>query len=270
MNNTGIYGIIGDDINYSLSPVIYRKLFEWKQIDAVYNIFNLKQAELASFVGAVRLLGLNGFNVTTPHKRRILEHIDKADRLTKLTQSANLVINRGGKLYAYNTDFQGVKQSIESLLKYDVKGGNVAVLGSGGAAQTVYYYLVRCSPARITVYHHSPERLLRFGAYARTLQRFTHYRAAIMDGLIDMSTGCDLCINCTPTPLTDLIVGKSIDRIKRIFELRYGEYPLLKRGHIRGDYMLAVQAAASFEAMTGIRVNVTRVVKIINEVLKRD
>jgi shikimate dehydrogenase len=270
MNNTQIYGIIGDGIDYSLSPAIYRELFARKRVNAVYNIFNIKAESLEQFVSAARLLDLSGFNVTIPHKRRVLQYVDKIDRLAALTQSANLVVNRKGLLHAYNTDLQGVKQSIEQGLKYDVKGCDVVMIGSGGAAQTVYYYLVGRRPKRITVHHRSPERLLRFGVYARGLPRFAQYRGALIDSTADLPGDCDLCINCTPAPLTDLLAEDAIDRMRRIFELRYGDYPLLKRKHLRGNLMLAVQAAATFQIMTGIVVSSTSIMRTIEESLAHD
>ena len=145
----------------------------------------------------------------------------------------------------------------------DVRGANIAVIGSGGAAQTAYYYLVSHGARSHHVYHRSPASLLRFGSFVRRLPRPSSYRPALLEEAIDDLGGCDLCINCTPAPITDLVEAATIKRIKRIFELRYGNYDLVKRAHLRGNYMLAVQAVRNFKIMTGQEVTVNRVLKII-------
>jgi shikimate dehydrogenase len=268
--NTPIYGIIGIDIGYSLSPAIYQKLFEQKNIRAIYNVFDLQNSDLNDFIKSARLLPLAGFNVTIPHKRAILPLLDRLDFVAEQTQSANLVINRKGVLHGYNTDYEGIRQSIENRLKVTVRGGNVAIIGSGGGSQTAYYYLVSHGARAIHVYHRSPASLLRFGAFVRRLPRPSSYRPALLEDAIDDLAGCDLCINCTPAPITDLADRSVLKKVARIFELRYGSYDLVKRAHLRGNYMLAVQAVKNFKIMTGQEVTANRVLRIIDGGLRDD
>ena len=268
--NTPIYGIIGSEIGYSLSPTIYNELFARKHVCAIYNVFDLQNSDLNDFIKSVRLLPLAGFNVTIPHKRAILPLLDRLDFVAEQTQSANLVINRKGMLQGYNTDYEGIRQSIENRLKVSVRGANVAIIGSGGVAQTTYYYLVSHGARAIHVYHRSPASLLRFGAFVRRLPRPSSYRPALLEEAIDDLSGCDLCINCTPAPITDLADKSVIRRVKKILELRYGNYDLVKRAHLRGNYMLAVQAVRNFKIMTGQEVTVNRVLKIIDGALHHD
>jgi shikimate dehydrogenase len=262
--NTSIYGIIGNGIDYSLSPVIYRELFALKNIAAIYNVFNVPDSDLEDFVRSARLLPLAGFNVTIPHKRAMVLLLDRSDRIVKQTGAVNLVINRKGRLIGYNTDYEGLRQSIEVRLRFDVKGARVAVLGSGGSAQTLYYYLASRGARSISVYHRSRASLLHFGKFVRRLLKQSAYRAALMDNLIDDLGDCDLCANCTPAPITELVETAAIKKVRRIFELRYGDYPLLKRAHLLGNYMLAVQAAQNFKIMTGQAVTTNRVMRIID------
>jgi shikimate dehydrogenase len=268
--NTPIYGIIGTDIGHSLSPTIYQELFEQKDIRAIYNIFDLRNSDLSDFIKSARLLPLAGFNVTIPHKRAIISLLDRLDFVAEQTQSANLVINRKGVLHGYNTDYEGIRQSIESRLRLVVRGANVAIIGSGGGAQTAYYYLVSHGARAIHVYHRSPASLLRFGSFVRRLPRPSSYRPALLEDAIDDLTGCDLCINCTPVSITDLADRTVLKRVARIFELRYGNYDLIKRAHLRGNYMLAVQAIRNFKVMTGQEVTANRVLKIIDGALRDD
>lgn len=268
--NTPIYGIIGADIGYSLSPTIYHELFAQRQICAIYNVFELQSSDLGDFITSVRLLPISGFNVTIPHKRAILPLLDRLDFVAEQTQSVNLVINRKGRLQGYNTDYEGIRQSIENRLRVSVRGVNVAIIGSGGTAQTAYYYLVSHGARAIHVYHRSPASLLRFGSFIRRLTRPSSYRPALLEEAIDNLGSCDLCINCTPAPILDVVDRSVIKRVKTIFELRYGNYDLVKRAHLRGNYMLAVQAVRNFKIMTGQEVTVNRVLKTIDGVLHHD
>jgi shikimate dehydrogenase len=268
--NTPIYGIIGNGIGYSLSPVIYSALFAQLKIDAVYNTFELPHSQLGEFIKAVCLLPLAGFNVTIPHKRAILPLLDGLDFVAERTQSVNLVVNRKGKLQGYNTDYEGIRQSIESRLKLSVRGLDVAVIGSGGAAQTAYYYLVSHGARVIHVFHRSPTSLLRFGSYVRRLPRPATYRPALIERAIDDLPHCELLINCTPAPVSVIADPSALKNAKRVFELRYGNYDLVKRAHLRGNYMLAAQAVRNFKIITGQDVTVNRVLRIIDEALRHD
>jgi shikimate dehydrogenase len=268
--NTPIYGIIGADIGYSLSPLIYTELFTQKNVRAIYNIFELHDPDLNDFIKSVRLLPIAGFNITIPYKRAILPLLDRLDFVVEQTQSANLVINRKGQLQGYNTDYEGIRQSIENRLKVSVRGASVAIIGSGGVAQTAYYYLVSHGARAIHVYHRSPASLLRFGSYVRRLTRPSSYRPALLEEAIDDLGSCDLCINCTPAPIIDIVDKSVIRKVKSILELRYGNYELVKRAHLRGNYMLAVQAVRNFKIMTGQEVTVNRVLKIIDGALHHD
>jgi shikimate dehydrogenase len=268
--NTEIYGIIGDGIDYSLSPIIYNELFSWKNVPAIYNLFDLPVSHLTDFVMAVRLLPLAGFNVTIPHKRAILPFLDRLDWVAEKTQSVNLVINKKGTLIGYNTDYEGIRQSLEARLRFSARGNSATIIGSGGSAQTAYYYLISHGIQSVNVYHRSTVSLLRFGAFVRRLPRPSSYRPSLMDKAIDDLGGSSLCINCTPAPIGDLVEADVLEKTKRIFELRYGNYDLAKRRHLRGNYMLAVQAAKNFKIMTGRDVTVNRALKIIDEALNHD
>jgi shikimate dehydrogenase len=76
-----------------------------------------------------------GINVTIPYKERVLMHLDEIDESARAIGAVNTVVNRGGKLYGYNTDFYGM----EGLIRHagiSIEGKKVAILGTGGTAKT--------------------------------------------------------------------------------------------------------------------------------------
>lgn len=261
--NTAIYGIVGRNISYSLSPSIYRALFQKYQIDAVYNRFDIAPPQLKDLIRAVRALPIAGLNVTIPYKESFEDYIDKRDKAVAATGSTNLVINKRGVLHGYNTDIDGIAATIEKKLKLDVHGTNVVILGSGGSARTVFHYLVTKRAGSVTVYHRSRRREKQFSAWAEESRRRTKYRSEKMSSAKEMNDEFDLCVNCTPMEMSRLIGTTKASQLPKCFELRYAAIKTTRRGHIGGEYMLAVQAAKNFRIMTGIEVTPEEIVRII-------
>ena len=50
-----------------------------------------------------------GLNVTIPYKERVIPYLDFIDVAAKEIGAVNTVVNRGGMLYGYNTDFYGME-----------------------------------------------------------------------------------------------------------------------------------------------------------------
>lgn len=261
--NTAIYGIVGRNISYSLSPQIYSAIFERHNIDAIYNRFDIAPRQLGGLMAAMRAVPLKGLNVTIPFKESIGSHINKCDKVVAATGSTNLVINQRGVLHGYNTDIEGIAATIEEKLKLDLHGANVVILGSGGSARTAFYYLVTKRADGVTVFHRSRSREKPFSAWAEESRRRTNYRSEMMNTAIEMRGDIDLCINCTPMEISKLTGAAQLSQLPRIFELRYAGFKTSRRGHISGEYMLAVQAAKSFRIMTGIEVTADEIVRVI-------
>ena len=261
--NTAVYGILGSNISYTLSPTIYRTLFRVHKIDAIYNCFDINPSSLNEFLTSARTLPIAGFNVTIPFKESVSSVINRRDNIVKATGSANLVINKRGVLHAYNTDYAGIAATIEDKLKCDIHGAEVAILGSGGSARTVFHYLASHRSARVTVYHRSREREKAFSSWVQSRGRRTHYESQMLDSAASINSEYDLCINCTPIALSKLIGSTAASQLTRIFELRYAGTKFTRRNHGDGKYMLAVQAANNFRIMTGIEVEPEDIVRVI-------
>jgi len=131
---TRVYGVIGDPIGHSLSPLLHNTGFQARRLDAVYLPFRVK--DLSDFLESLAEIGIAGFSVTIPHKHAILRHLDDCDPLAIEIGAANTVVVRGGgKLYGYNTDFVGVLRALERRMP--LAGSRVLLFGAGGAARAV-------------------------------------------------------------------------------------------------------------------------------------
>ena len=133
-----VYGVIGDPIGHSLSPVLQNTGFQARKMDAVFLPFLVR--DLRDFLAAVKPLGIAGFSVTIPHKQAILRHLDDCDPMAAAIGAVNTVVVRGGgKLYGYNTDYVGVLRALERRIP--LRGSRTLIFGAGGAARAVAFAL---------------------------------------------------------------------------------------------------------------------------------
>ena len=151
IGNKYIAGVIGDSpSHYSKSPALWNAAFRRLKIDAVYLPFDVNDSRLSKLAGALRSIdAIRGFNVTVPHKSRIIQHLDEIDPAAARIQAVNTVVRTAeGKLVGYNTDGDGF---IESILTphpgetrsfvASLKGLDVLLLGAGGSARAVAFSL---------------------------------------------------------------------------------------------------------------------------------
>ncbi|HET9803860.1 MAG TPA: shikimate dehydrogenase [Candidatus Acidoferrum sp.] len=137
---TEVYGVIGDPILHSLSPLMHNTGFVARKRDAVYLPFLVH--DLKDFLRAVPEFGLRGFSVTIPHKQTILRHLAECDPLAAEIGAVNTVaVWRDGSLYGCNTDYVGVLRAMER--KLELAGSRVVVYGAGGSARAAAFALAR-------------------------------------------------------------------------------------------------------------------------------
>jgi shikimate dehydrogenase len=132
-SKTYLYGVIGDPISHSLSPVMHNSAFSHLGYNAAYLAFNVK--DVAAAVSGVRGLGIKGLSVTIPHKITIMDYLDEMDDDAVKIGAVNTVVNKDGYLYGYNSDCLGAINALRE--KTEIKGKNVVLVGAGGAARAI-------------------------------------------------------------------------------------------------------------------------------------
>jgi 3-dehydroquinate dehydratase/shikimate dehydrogenase len=139
-HQTQVYGVIGDPVSHSLSPLLHNTAFIARKINAVYVPFLVRN--LRDFLSSAPDFALRGFSVTLPHKQTILRHLRDCDALSADIGAVNTVIvRRDGSLYGCNTDYVGVLRALEK--KLPLPKSRVLILGSGGAARAAAFALSR-------------------------------------------------------------------------------------------------------------------------------
>lgn len=130
------FAVIGHPIGHTMSPFIHTRLFELSGIEAQYTKIDIAPENLASEYKNI-LSGLDGYNITIPHKQAIIPLIDEIDPKAKMYGSVNTVSNQNGIAKGYTTDPDGFLQALGAA---DIEiGGRVVILGCGGVARTMAY-----------------------------------------------------------------------------------------------------------------------------------
>ncbi len=140
-HNTKIVGVIGHPIKHSQSPMMHNFAFNKGNLDFVYLPFDIAPTNLKDALKGMVALGIAGFNVTVPHKERIVEHLDELSDSAKIVNAVNTVVIENGKLTGYNTDVNGIIRTLDNY-KDKISGKTVSVIGAGGAARAVIYALI--------------------------------------------------------------------------------------------------------------------------------
>ncbi len=123
------YGCIGEHLSHSFSKEIHNALADYE-----YELCEVERDKLDDFASKRDFLAIN---VTIPYKELIIPHMYCIDEHARAIGAVNTVVNRGGVLYGYNTDFYGMCRLIEHA-GVKVNGKRVLILGSGGTSKTAY------------------------------------------------------------------------------------------------------------------------------------
>ena len=123
------YTLIGHPLGHSMSPMIHDALFRLRGRDASYTLTDIAPEDLAPQADLLR--GLDGFNVTIPHKINIIPMLDELHESAKLYNSVNCVRKVNGKLIGYNTDCDGFLSSTFGF-PFDKR---VLLVGCGGVGR---------------------------------------------------------------------------------------------------------------------------------------
>ncbi|HEX7057777.1 MAG TPA: shikimate dehydrogenase [Bacilli bacterium] len=165
-SNTVMYGVFGDPVRHSKSPVMMNAAFREMGINAAYAAFQVAPAQLAAAVNAVRALKFGGVNVTIPHKVAIMNYLDEIDDSAQTAGAVNTVVNRDGRLIGFNTDGIGYVRSLlaETNAGLELHSKTILLIGAGGAARGVAFALAHERPKRIIIANRTREKAAQLAA----------------------------------------------------------------------------------------------------------
>lgn len=206
--NTKVFGVLGDPVAHSLSPLVHNLAFRHLGVNAVYLPFRVPRPELAESLKAFAHIPVQGFSVTIPHKEEAAELAKHKDESVQRSKAANTLIRSGDDFSAYNTDYQGIIDTLRAYLPTSAPNPEmlpaktiqtslpepaslqskvILVLGAGGIGRAVAHAL-RAEGALINVANRTSER-------AAVLAEEVGGRHIEWQGR--HSVLCDVVVNCT-------------------------------------------------------------------------
>jgi len=247
---TKVYGVAGNPIKSSLSPVMMNTAFRRETVNAVY--LALQAAKVSDLLKLVQEIPIQGLSITMPHKQEIMQYLENTDPLSAKIGACNTVLRaQDGKLYGFNTDVAGIIGPLERRMS--LRGAKALVLGAGGAARAAVFGL-RDKGAEVFILNRTAEtgQKLARQAGAKTIKKEAVAK-----------TPFDVIINATSVGMTgqkgaQILEAKDLNT-KLVFDLVYNplETPLLRMARqqnipiITGVEMFVQQGARQFEIWTG-------------------
>ncbi len=264
--NTKLVILLGNPLGHSVSPVMHNRVFDKLDMDYCYLPVQVSPENLREvFHGLIRM-NVAGFNVTIPHKIKIMDLLDGLDPLAATIGAVNTICVTDGKTTGYNTDGEGFIQSLEEQSKLSVHGKRVLLLGCGGAARAIAMTLAFRGVEKIFISNRTAAKAEALAAEINSKLRNCAEALSPSPGrLAEIIPGCDFLVNSTsvgmrpreeelplaPELLADHLVVADIvynPLMTRLLETAEAKGCRI----VEGLGMLIYQGAAGFKLWTGI------------------
>lgn len=259
---TRLYGVIGDPITHSLSPLIHRGWMRDNNLDADYRGFHVPAGELVAGMAALERDGVRGLNVTLPHKSNVIELCTEVSELVQAIGAANTLSRLpDGGWRADNTDKDGFREDFQADFAGDLTNARILMLGAGGAARAVALALIETG-ADIVIANRTLERASQLcadlGLPQNRAVQFADYHRFVRSA--------DAVVNCLSLGHSGETVELGDGDGRLVYDISYGKAaaPFLEGAAAKGWLvadglgMLVGQAALSFEIWHGIRPDTAR------------
>jgi 3-dehydroquinate dehydratase/shikimate dehydrogenase len=265
---TRVYGVAGNPIRHSLSPLMLNTAFHRESVNAVY--LGLQTSKLTDLLTLVRELPLSGMSVTMPLKQEVLKHLENMDPVSAQIGACNTIVRaHDGKLYGFNTDVGGIVRPLEKRLR--LAGAKILVLGAGGAARAAVFGLVN-KGAEVVILNRTPQTAQKLAreAKAKTIRREQLAK-----------TSFDVIVNATAVGMhgvkpQHILEAKEINA-RLVFDLVYNpvDTALLRMARqkgiatVTGVEMFVQQGARQFEIWTGKRAPEEEMLRVVIHALRQ-
>ena len=253
---TKITGIFGYPIEHTLSPLMHNAAFNELKLDMCYIPFKVSPADLPDAVKSIRFLNMAGVNITVPHKENVIPLLDRVDEEAAFIGAVNTITNHEGILTGYNTDGRGFMSSLDEA-SVSVENMEVVIIGTGGAARAVSYYLSE-KASKLSMFDIDRNKADNLVSDLSKIRN----NVFVLDSTDEIDKP-DVLINATPLGLhaddplpvhADILSSEMV-----VCDLVYRKTPLLVKASekgaktVDGSGMLLWQGVLAFELWTGVK-----------------
>ena len=187
------YGIIGNPLSHSLSPILHNFWLRKNNLKANYSLIEIKKNEIKNIIENIKTKKLHGINVTVPYKQEVIPYLDLIINDAEETSSVNTIyLNGENKIVGENTDVYGFEQSfINKLNQDDLIEKSFLILGAGGVAPSLVYALQKKKIKKIFISNRTLQKA------ENIKKKFPGIEIILWESISQKSIEMDVIINAT-------------------------------------------------------------------------
>ena len=192
-DSTRIFGVVGDPIAHSQSPLLHNAAFRKVEFDGVYLPLRIPDGNLQETLEEFEQLDISGYSVTIPHKLAALEFAEHPDIQSDVIGASNTLFRKDGAWHCTNTDYDAIVDTVEDALngegarRSSLKDARVVILGAGGVARAAVAAMLN-KGAIVTICNRTPAKAKALAEEFGCMSTVWANRGAEQ---------CDVLINCT-------------------------------------------------------------------------
>ncbi len=195
-SDTRVFGVAGDPVGHSLSPLLHNHIYRRLKVNAIYLPFRVPRGQFPQSLEEYQSIPVDGYSVTIPHKEAAAQLAREREANVEITGAANTLVRRSdGKFSAANTDYSAAIDSLKAHLAEKKDGPAihlsqlaVLIIGAGGAARAIAHALHR-EGSQITITSRTAERSQKLAE---------EVKCKAVDWQARHSITFDILVNCTP------------------------------------------------------------------------
>lgn len=205
------YGVIGNPLSHSLSPLLHNFWFKKHNIKANYSLIEIKEDQIEEIVNKIKKEELQGINVTVPYKQAVIPFLDLIINDAKETSSVNTIyLNEEHKIVGENTDVYGFDCSFfKKLNDKDLSEKKFLILGAGGVTPSIIYALIKKEIKKIFISNRTIQKIKNIK------NKFPFIEIVLWEDVDSKSEDMDVIINATSLGMKN---GNDFNQIIRKFK----------------------------------------------------
>ncbi len=186
------FGIIGNPIKHSLSPILHNYWLKKYNIDANYSIIDIKsENEIHVIIKKIRNKEISGINITLPYKQKIVSYVDALVNDAEKTSSVNTIyLDNQDTVVGENTDVFGLQAAYLKEID-NAQQKKVLIIGAGGVSPSVILSLQKSGVQEISIINRTREKCIFLK------RKFNKLKIIEWEKLQEEIKNFDLIINAT-------------------------------------------------------------------------
>ncbi|MBE9125413.1 MULTISPECIES: shikimate dehydrogenase [unclassified Coleofasciculus] len=209
---TKLLGVIGHPVEHSLSPIMHNSAIAQLGVDYVYLPLPVKPEDLNVAIAGFAAIGLQGFNLTIPHKQGIIPLLSEVSDIARLVGAVNTVWRTDSGWSGTNTDVEGFITPLKAD-EQDWSQTQIVILGYGGAARAVVVGCMQLGCTQIHVVGRNREKLSQFQQSWANTSLSASINVYNWEQLPQVLPQADLLVNTTPVGMYPHIEQSPVDAV---------------------------------------------------------